>query len=287
MSIVAQMPQEYIQGTHEWLELRKTKITATDASIIMGASHWKTKTQLYQEKTSNAIPMFANEKMQRGLDLEPIARDLFTVKTGIKLSPKVVVKEWAMASLDGVDSTGKIIVEIKCPGSTDHATAVSGKVPDHYYPQLQHQMYVCNVDKMYYFSFDGADGVILEVVKNAEYLEKMLIEEMKFYQCLQSRTPPEPSENDYIERTDHLWVEVASRWKFVTERIKELEKEEEELRQQLISLTGDYNTRGSGISLCQIQRKGNVDYSKIPELRTVDLEKYRKPASLNWRITQY
>ena len=66
--------------------------------------------------------------------------------------------------------------------------------------------------------------------------------------------------------------------------IKELEKEEEEVRKQLIFLSGESNTKGAGISLCQIQRKGNVDYSKIPELRGVDVEKYRKPAINSWRI---
>ena len=44
---------EMQQGTPEWLALRKTKITATDACVIMGSSRWKTKTQLYREKLSD------------------------------------------------------------------------------------------------------------------------------------------------------------------------------------------------------------------------------------------
>lgn len=273
------------QGSHEWHALRKTKITATDASIIMGASHWKTKVQLYYEKISNNPPTLPNERMQRGIDLEPIARDLFILQTGIFVFPKVVIRQWTMCSLDGINEQGDVAVEIKCPGDRDHAVAVSGKVPAHYYPQLQHQMYVCNIDSMYYFSFDGVDGVSVKVDRDDEYIIKMLIEEQKFYECLLNKTPPEPSEQDYIERNDDAWEKCALQWKSIKDSIKSLEKEEEDLRKQLIFLSGESNTKGAGISLCQVQRKGNVDYSKIPELKGVDLDQYRKETISSWRIT--
>jgi putative phage-type endonuclease len=284
MSAVIQIIEDLEQGSLEWLKLRKTKITATDAAVIMGASHWKTSLQLYHEKLSEDNNTFRNEAMQRGIDLEPIARDLFEIKTGHKMIPKVVVNDWTMASLDGINAWDEIL-EIKCPGPKDHSIAVSGKIPDHYYPQLQHQMYVCNSEKAFYFSFDGADGVIVEVKRDDEYIEKMIAEEFKFYMCLQQKTPPEPSENDYIERNDSLWEQCASKWKTLTETIKELEKEEEDLRKQLIFLSGESNTKGAGISLCQIVRKGNVDYAKIPELKNIDLDKYRKSSINSWRIT--
>lgn len=273
------------QGSDEWLAFRKTKITATDASIIMGASHWKTKIQLFYEKKSNDKPAPPTEKMQRGIDLEPVARELFILKTGIFVEPAVAVRDWSMASLDGMSADGNIILEIKCPGEKDHAIALQEKVPDHYYPQIQHQIYVMGLDRAYYFSFDGFDGHSLAIERDNEYIEKMLIEEKKFYDCLINNTPPEPSEGDYIERNDSLWEQCASRWRSVNESIKKLEREEEELRKNLISLSGELNSKGAGISLCQIQRKGNVDYTRIPELKNIDLEKYRKPTITSWRIS--
>lgn len=178
------------QGTPEWLALRKTKITATDASVIMGENPWKTNYQLYREKISDDAPKPSNERMQRGLDLEPVARDLFTIKTGIEMNPKIIVKDWAMASLDGMDDSRKFILEIKCPGPKDHELALENKIPGHYYPQLQHQMYVCDVKEMFYFSFDGIEGAIVYVSRNDEYIEKMIFEEKKFYDCLINKTPP-------------------------------------------------------------------------------------------------
>lgn len=285
MSAVTQILDSLEQGSQEWLDLRKTKITATDAAIIMGESHWKTRIQLYYEKKSDFPPTPANERMKRGLELEPIARDLFILQKGIVVSPKVVVKDWAMASLDGIDFLGKNIVEIKCPGERDHATAVEGKVPAHYYAQLQHQMYVCDVNEMYYFSFDGADGVDVLVKRDNEYIQRMVKEELKFYECLLNNTPPEPQEGDYIDRNDSLWEQCASNWMSVNSQIKELEYQEEQLRKRLIFLSGESNSKGGGISLCQIQRKGNIDYSKVPELKGVDLDKYRKSSINSWRIT--
>lgn len=272
---------EYIQGTEEWHKLRKTKITATDAAVIMGTSHWKTPLQLYHEKLSDAPPSPANERMQRGLDLEPLARQLFCLKTGHKMIPKVVVKDWMMASLDGINYWDEIL-EIKCPGTKDHSIAISGKVPDHYYPQLQHQMYVCNSEKSFYFSFDGFDGVIVEVLRDNKYIQKLINEEKKFYECLINKTPPI---GNYIERIDSEWEEYASKWITLNQTIKELEKQESEIRNRLIELSGQSNSKGFGVTLSQIQRKGNVNYSNIPELKNVDLEKYRTQPTNMWRIS--
>ncbi len=273
------------QGCPEWHALRKTKITATDASVIMGASHWKTRIQLYHEKLSDDEPAPPNERMKRGLDLEDPARDCFIMQTGVFVTPMVVVKDWAMASLDGMSQNGQCVVEIKCPGEKDHSVALSGRIPDHYYPQLQHQLYVTGVQSMCYFSFDGVDGVSVMVKRDDDYIAKMIEEEKKFYECIMNKTPPEPGEDDYIERNDALWSECAARWKTLTTSMKELEREEEDLRKQLVFLSGESNTKGAGISLCQVQRKGNVDYAKVPELKGVNLEPYRKSSINSWRIT--
>jgi len=274
------------QGSAEWLSLRTTKITSTDAAVIMGASHWKTRTQLYHEKQSDSIVNFVNERMKRGLELEPIARQLFSIQNNLEMYPQIVIKDWALASLDGMSEDSKHIVEIKCPGEKDHALALQGKIPDHYYPQVQHQIYVTGLDSAFYYSFDGTDGVTLVVKRDDEFIAKMIEEEKKFYDCLMNKTPPEPTENDYIEREDELWNQVASQWKSASEQIKSLEKEEDQLRKQLIFLSGESNTRGSGISLCKIERKGAVDYSRIPELKGIDLDKYRKESYKSWRINQ-
>ena len=180
-----------IQGTPEWLALRKNKITGTDAAIIMGSNPWKSKKQLYHEKISLDHQSISNERMQRGVDLEPIARDLFSLEMGIVFYPYVGVHDWAMASLDGINELGTMAVEIKCPGAKTHQLALNGLVPDYYYPQLQHQMWVCDLHYIYYYSFDGRNGVKIRVERDEFYIQEMIAEEYKFYLCLLNKTEPE------------------------------------------------------------------------------------------------
>jgi putative phage-type endonuclease len=279
-----EIPLEYIQGTAEWLALRKTKITATDANSIMNCNPWKNKKKLYLEKISEENNTFVNAAMQRGLDLEPIARELFTIKTGIEVFPKVIVKDWMMASLDGISACGKYVVEIKCPGDKDHKIALSGKVPDHYYAQLQHQMYVAGVKKMCYFSFDGTDEAMIEVNINTQYVEQMIEEERKFYTCITNKIPPDDQKKEYKIREDDFWQAGYLELKMIADEMLQLEKRGKELKESLISSANHEDTKGCGLSICKVKRKGNIDYSAIPELEKVDLEKYRKPAIEMWKV---
>lgn len=272
------------QGSEEWHALRKTKITATDASVIMGVNPWKNKSQLYKEKMSSEINSFINERMQRGIDLEPVARDLFNIEHNTDMKPVIAVNDWAMASLDGYDELTKQIIEIKCPGEKDHALALDEKIPEYYYPQLQFQMYVCECPYVYYYSFDGTSGIAVHVKRDDKYIEKMTNECLKFYNDMQLGVPPE-NEKTYIEREDEDWQQAAQEWMEANSYMKLLVEQEQVLREKLISLSDGNNCKGFGISICNVSRKGNIDYAKIPQLKDVDLELYRKPATSSWRIS--
>jgi len=187
MKTLSQIDEKaFIQGTDEWLALRRWKITATDAAVILGENRFKTASELFDEKLFGKRSK-VTAAMQRGSDFEEDARKLFIIKTGIFVEPCVRISNknpWMMASLDGIDVTNSHIVEIKCPGEKTHNTAKNGKVPEYYYGQLQHQMAVCSANAVYYFSFDGFDGVVIKVERNDQYIDKMIEEEKKFYDRL-------------------------------------------------------------------------------------------------------
>jgi len=172
------------QGSQEWLALRKTKITATDAPVIMGECPWKDPLTLYYEKRDPNFFSVATERMKRGTELEPMARFYFVLDIGIIVEPSVIIKDWAMASLDGISSCGKYAVEIKCPSKKYHDMAKQGKIPSHYTAQLQHQMWVCDIDSMYYYSFDGSEGVTVQLSRDPYYLNTLIEKEKIFYDCL-------------------------------------------------------------------------------------------------------
>jgi len=182
-----------LQGSSEWHELRNSKIGASDAPVIMGVSPWRTIEELWREKLGLVERMPPTYFQQRGLMLENFARQYFYLITGYETYPSVYISsenEFMMASLDGVTKDEKLILEIKCPGKFDHETALSGKIPEKYYPQLQHQMYVTHLDVCHYLSFDGAEGPIIKVKRDDVYIEKMIEKEKKFYDCVQNLTWP-------------------------------------------------------------------------------------------------
>ncbi len=279
----------YQQNTEEWLEMRKGKIGASDAGVIMEVSPWSTPYALWEEKVGIRPSKPSTRNMERGNALEESAREAFMAMTNIVVFDQVVFHpqyEWMMASLDGIDIEGKHIVEIKCPGPEDHGLAVNGFVPKKYYPQLQHQMEVTGLDNAYYFSYDGKQGVIVNVERDQEYIDQLIKKEAEFYECMQSLEPPKLTERDYVERTDELWVNTAEAWLKIQNELEDLKALEEDLRETLVHLSGKTNSTGCGIKISRVLRKGNIDYKRIPELQGVDVELYRKPTTECWRISQ-
>jgi len=229
-----------LQQSQEWLEMRRNKIGASDAPVIMEVSPWKTPYQLWEEKLGIRKENAKTQAMQRGLDLEEKARTCFENKMDLIVLPQVIFhpkNHWMMASLDGMDVEQKHIVEIKCAGKEDHQMAKEGKIPEKYFPQLQHQMEVTGLDMAYYFSFDGEDGVIVEVSRNTKYINELVQNEGKFYKCMQDFLPPKLSTKDYDEKNDDVWAAAAAEWLSINRKLTDMEKKESEIRQTLISMS--------------------------------------------------
>lgn len=177
------------QRSKEWLEFRRNHIGASDAPIIMGESQFKTVDKLYHEKI-HYCESFPNPYMTRGNELEPIALKEFEKETGLIMFPCVGIHdeiEWMSASFDGMTIEEDVLVEIKCPGKKDHHEALIGIIPKKYKAQLQHQMYVSCVQFMFYYSFDGEKGVILEIKRDEEYIQEMIEKEFEFWKLLQAQ----------------------------------------------------------------------------------------------------
>lgn len=285
------------QGTQTWLDVRKSHIGSSDAPVIMGVSKWKNPHQLWQEKLGLVKEPEENFAMSRGKALEEVARTKYQELHFIEVQPEVIFHlehDWMMASLDGISEDKSIAVEIKCPiGNEDHTLASQGKIPDHYYPQLQHQLAVIGIKMIHYFSYKSDDDFhCVEVHRDDEYIAKMIQEEKIFFDKMQNFEEP-TVEIECVVRADDAWqnlckqqVEVLAKITQAKEALKHLEEEQEANLQAFIELSGQKEAKGSGFHLYQSSRKGNVDYAKVPELKNVDLEKYRKPTSYSWRLCQ-
>ncbi len=276
------------QNTDAWLAFRKEKIGASDAPIIMKESPWKTPYKLWREKLYLDEEPIATEAMLRGKEMEHEAREYVKQYYLVDIKPKVLIRKdrpWMIASLDGISDDYKFAVEIKCPGKQDHALALIGEIPKKYYAQLQHQIYVADLDGIMYVSYMKDSQAHVYVKRDDKYIENMLVEEQKFYNCMVNLESPALQDQDYQFREDDSWKECVEMLKNIQMQKKLLESQESMLKEKIITMCNNRNTIGYGCKAMKIIRKGIVEYSKIPELSNVDLDKYRKSKTSYWQIS--
>lgn len=175
------------QGSQDWLDWRKRKITASDASIILRTNKYSNPRTLWEEKMDLIPSKPSNEHMERGKNLEPIARNLFIQQTGIHVEPLVVENDnlfWMGASLDGIDATKKILVEIKCPAMEGHIAALNKEIKPMYRDQMQHALAVTGAEICFYITYNESHEQplnVLEVARDDKAIDNMIEAEEAFY----------------------------------------------------------------------------------------------------------
>lgn len=273
------------QGSKEWKEMRNRCITGTDASVIMGVNPFMNKTTLLKKKL-NLIPEHDNDAMKEGRRLEPIAREVYENNTGnLTINPPYLhdQESWAMCSPDGVTFDGKIVVEIKC-GKKVWEQAKQDVVPEYYYAQIQHNIWVTGAEIAHYFVYFNNDHKLILVDKNEEFIEKMALKERDFYFNELLVATPESLEIQI--KKDEEFAYWAEAYKQVDEFIESSSVKKDSIRQKLIDLCDGKSSMGYGIKVNKMMREGSIAYKEIPELAKLDLSKYRKPPTEVWSITR-
>ena len=275
------------QGSPEWLAFREDKIGSSDAANIMGMG-FCSPLQLWEEK------IFKKKKnvtkaMKRGTDLEAKAREWVNSKLKVNFQPAVIQSvehPELIASLDGFEMKGSIpfLLEIKCPGPQDHEIAIGGIVPPHYFPQIQHQMMIADVEEMLYCSFDGEEGVIILCYRDDVFCTKLRPMELAFIQRLADFRPPEAIDSDWVEIFDQEKIVKVERLRELELLIDEIETERQDIREELKKDIPHARCKIGNLKIQRILRKGAVDFGSIEELKMVDLENYRKPPIELWRF---
>lgn len=156
-----------IQGSSEWLESRMGKVTASRVKDVMAqgrggapsASRRNYMMQLLCERlTGTREEGFTSAAMQRGTDLEPVARSAYEIDKGVMVTEVGLIAHPTItgfaASPDGlVGNVG--LVEIKNPNTAQHiAVMQSGKHDSQYEWQMLAQMSCTNRDWVDFVSFD-------------------------------------------------------------------------------------------------------------------------------------
>ncbi|MFA5875242.1 MAG: lambda exonuclease family protein [Candidatus Margulisiibacteriota bacterium] len=155
-----------LQKTDEWFSDRLGCVTASRVSCVMA----KTKTgesasrknymmQLLCERlTGKREESFTSSAMQRGVDLEPVARVMFEMGSNISVIESGFIKHpnglMIGASPDGLCDDDAIL-EIKCPNTAQYVDfLLSKKIPRDYELQMRLQMACANADHAWFVMYD-------------------------------------------------------------------------------------------------------------------------------------
>lgn len=188
------------QTGDDWHSFRRGGIGSSDAPIIMGVSPWSTLHKLWEVKTGRFVEEEKGFILEKGNQMEPIARAQYELQYGVDMPPRVIQNpsvEWLRASLDGYSEDGRVVLEIKMAGAKDHEGVLEGRVPDKYYPQVQHQLMVTGAQRVDYCSLYDSKIAVVQVLPDDKYIEQLLKAEYEFWQLVQSDTPPPLVERDY------------------------------------------------------------------------------------------
>jgi putative phage-type endonuclease len=185
------------QGSEAWFEIRKLKMTASNATAIgaNGAGLKTYITALVAEYLSSAKPeRYTNEHIERGNELEAEARIVYELETSNKVQQVgfITSNDYVGCSPDGlVGDDG--LVEIKCKSDVKHLQQlIEGEkgVESAYRNQMQMQMlvtgrkwcdYVCynpNFKKCIYIHRFKVDDKYQEKLKEGLVAGELMIKEM-------------------------------------------------------------------------------------------------------------
>jgi hypothetical protein len=89
---------------------------------------------------------------------------------------------------------------------------------------------------------------------------------------------------NFIKQNEQ-WVKKAQEAFDLQQKRKALEAMEDQAILELKELSGDLNSFGGGFKYECSTRAGTVDYKAIPQLKGVNLDMYRKPASVMWKLS--
>jgi len=187
------------QGSEEWFAARLGKITSSRIKDVMakGRSGAVSATRknyltelLCQRLTGQREEGFTSGAMQRGTDMEPLARAAYEVSLDAMVTEAAFIlhpdHEFTGSSPDGyVGDDG--LIEIKCPNTATHIACIQSCSHDKKYEwQMQHQMFCTGRQWCDFASFDDRLPESLQLfisrVNRDEDKIKIMTEEIQMFE---------------------------------------------------------------------------------------------------------
>jgi hypothetical protein len=195
MKLEERIIRDVIQGSPDWMALRIGRIGGSRVSDLLtegrsGAeslTRRKYKNEIIRERlTGLKLNTFKTPAMQRGIDLEPLARAWYEVKNNVFVDQVAIVKhptiQDAQCSPDGIIFADKpYLIEIKVPSPENHLDNIltGGKQLEQYYDQAMWQlacmpeMEFCDLISFDPEMPDHLKGFVKRIYRDDEYIKTM------------------------------------------------------------------------------------------------------------------
>lgn len=286
--------------THEkWLELRRTGLGGSDAAVVVGLSPYRSKIELWADKTNRLPDKEDNEAMRVGRDLEEYVAKRFAEASGKKVRRRNAIfrhdeYDYITANVDREIVGENAGLECKTTSAFARADFEGGEIPLYYYCQCCHYMNVMGYDRMYLAVLVmGRAFYWFTIERDEQECEALLEAESAFWQdFIVPDVRPEPDGSESAERTVRAltpdWQEdsvplfgeecAVNELAKVQAEKKRLEEREKALKQKLTLLlngcaegfTADWRVS------CKPQTRHTVDSKRLKTRRPEIYAEYLK-----------
>lgn len=285
---------DLVQGSPEWIAHRKNYFNASEAGAVMECSPFEPRNhaELFDRKMG-LTEFGGNFATRRGHELEPKAREALNTVHG-DYQPQSFVNGRLAASLDGLCDDNGMILEIKCPVSADsplfgiHSVESLKQIAPHYWWQIVHQHVVAESSGAWFMVYhpDGWQATFIDWESLADDVLELREAWGRFALFYDNNERPD---DGIVFMGDGGYQAVSLAYRELLQKKREIDFELKTLEAKIKDLaesSGGQKVIGGGLLITRTERKGSVDYSKVPSLDGVDLDQYRKPPTTYWTIRE-
>ena len=186
------------QRTKEWYDLREKYLTSSDLGAVLGLNRYTSREDVLLKKSGKKKTFIDDDTaIKHGQHYEDEAIQMYCRLFGRKAYPVGLIPFSALnectirndidcsflaGSADGItyqeDGDCLNVIEVKCPF---YRWPKYGHIPEYYYPQLQMNMHILNIDvgdyiEYYPAGFQGSSAKmnVVRVYKDNEWLSRVL-----------------------------------------------------------------------------------------------------------------
>jgi len=273
---------ELDQSTTEWHSWRADGIGASDISVIMSSSPYKTEYQLWEEKCGFKSPEQLNAAMKHGVKNEDKARQWMNSHFKFNLSPLCVeddALDFFKGSLDGYDAASETLVEIKCPitEKTLDRALLQQAVHDYWYDQVQWQIMLCKPKRAILALWDYRNNncITVEIMADNSRIKEMRERGATFWKNVQLGKAPKMENKDHEEIENDELSMLLSEYSDMCEREKAATKVKNDLKKKIISFSNGNSFTCNGYTITKSSDRSTLDIEQM-KLDGIDVEKYKK-----------